>query len=235
MYLSMTLSGSGISASEAPAVMSRSMPNATSVSSLTVSPGAIRSTGLIRASNEPVWVLLGMSLSSCSAAVADTADASSMLDAASRNTLFMISSPWLAVFPFVRWHNSTRRARIEGSGIMRNIYVRLAILLTQVVAFCAPVEAQPSENKFEIVEATIADIQNAIREKQLTATELVNMYLTRIEAYNGPCVDQPQGILGPVSPIPHAGNIDALITLNLRPAARKKWGLDDRNARSMTD
>ena len=118
---------------------------------------------------------------------------------------------------------------------MRNIYVRLAILLMQVVAFCAPVEAQPSENKFEIVEATIADIQNAIREKQLTATELVNMYLTRIEAYNGPCVDQPQGILGPVSPIPHAGNIDALITLNLRPAARKKWGLDDRNARSMTD
>ena len=47
------------------------MPNGTKVSTVTVSPGAIRSTGLIRASNEPVWVLLGMSLISWSAAAAD--------------------------------------------------------------------------------------------------------------------------------------------------------------------
>ncbi len=91
------------------------------------------------------------------------------------------------------------------------------------------------DKKFEVVEATIADIHNAIKSKQLTATDLVNMYLARIKAYNGTCVNQPQGILGPVSPIPHAGNINALMTLNLRPAARKAWGFDDRKARSMTD
>ena len=92
-----------------------------------------------------------------------------------------------------------------------------------------------ADKKFQIVEATIADIHKAIRSKQLTATQLVNMYLARIKAYNGTCVNEPQGILGPVSPIPHAGAINALMTLNLRPAARKKWGFDDRKARSMTD
>jgi hypothetical protein len=98
-------------------------------------------------------------------------------------------------------------------------------------------QAQPARagRKFQIVEATIADIHKAIKSKQLTATQLVNMYLARIKAYNGTCVNEPQGILGPVSPIPHAGAINALMTLNLRPAVRKKWGFDDRKARSMTD
>ena len=95
--------------------------------------------------------------------------------------------------------------------------------------------ARSPQKKFEVVEATITDIQNAIKAKRLTATELVRMYLARIKAYNGVCVSQPQGILGPVSPIPHAGQINALITLNLRPAARRAWGFDDRKARSMTD
>ena len=88
---------------------------------------------------------------------------------------------------------------------------------------------------FEVVEATISDIQHAIESKQITATDLVTMYLARIKAYNGRCVEEPQGILGPVSPIPHAGQINALMTLNLRPAARQKWGFDARKARSMTD
>ncbi len=95
--------------------------------------------------------------------------------------------------------------------------------------------AQNNEKKFEIIEATIADIHKAIRAKQITATDLVNMYLQRIKAYNGVCVNQPQGILGAVTPIPHAGQINALMTLNLRPAARKQWGFDDRKARTMTD
>jgi hypothetical protein len=58
--------------------------------------------------------------------------------------------------------------------------------------------------------------------------------LRRIKAYNGTCVNQPMGILGPVT-IPHARQINALSTINLRPAARKAWGFDDRKARSMTD
>src|SRR5262249_61142224 len=75
----------------------------------------------------------------------------------------------------------------------------------------------------------------AMDQKHIAATDLVTMYLARIKAYNGRCVEEPQGILGPVSPIPHAGQINALMTLNLRPAARQKWGFDARKARSMTD
>ena len=89
--------------------------------------------------------------------------------------------------------------------------------------------------KFELIEATIADIHHAIRSKQITVTDLVKMYLARIKAYNGTCVSEPEGILGPVTPVAHAGGINALMTLNLRPAARRQWGFDDRKARSMTD
>ena len=113
----------------------------------------------------------------------------------------------------------------------------IALIALLTASLGETVWAQPAANgkRFEIVETTIADIHEAIRSKRLTVTELVNMYLARIKAYNGTCVDQPQGILGPVSPIPHAGNVNALMTLNLRPAARKKWRFDDRKARSLTD
>ena len=110
---------------------------------------------------------------------------------------------------------------------------QIALSLAMTACLGGVAQAQPARaaRKFAIVEATIADIHKAIRSKQLTATQLVNMYLARIKAYNGTCVNEPQGILGPVSPIPHAGALNALMTLNLRPAARKKWGFDDRKAR----
>ena len=63
----------------------------------------------------------------------------------------------------------------------------------------------------------------------------MKLYLARIKAYNGTCVEQPEGILGPIKTIPNAGQINALQTLNLRPAARAEWGFDERKARSMTD
>jgi amidase len=113
--------------------------------------------------------------------------------------------------------------------------VALMVLLTASLGRAVRAQQAANDKRFEIVETTIAAIHEAIRSKRLTVTDLVNMYLERIKAYNGTCVDQPQGILGPVSPIPHAGNINALMTLNLRPAARKKWGFDDRKARSLTD
>jgi len=89
--------------------------------------------------------------------------------------------------------------------------------------------------KFEIVEATIGDIQKAITTRQVTATDIVTMYLERIKAYNGVCVNEPEGILGPISTIPNAGQLNALSTINLRPDAREAWGFDERKARSMTD
>jgi amidase len=95
-------------------------------------------------------------------------------------------------------------------------------------------EAQRS-TAFDVHEATIADIQRAIQSKRITTVDVVEQYLKRIKAYNGTCVNQPQGILGPVTTIPHAKQINALSTLNLRPAARERWGFDARKARSLTD
>jgi len=89
--------------------------------------------------------------------------------------------------------------------------------------------------KFHLQEATLADIQAAIVSKQITTEQLVHLYLQRIKAYNGSCVKEPQGMLGPIETIPHAGQLNALSTLNLRPTTRKALGFDDRKARSMTD
>src|SRR5262245_52188365 len=71
---------------------------------------------------------------------------------------------------------------------------------------------------FDVHEASIADIQRALQSKRITTVGIVEQYLQRIKAYNGPCVNEPKGILGPVTTIPHAGQINALSTLNLRPA-----------------
>jgi amidase len=96
------------------------------------------------------------------------------------------------------------------------------------------IAAQP-ETPFRIEEATIADIQAAISSRQITTVDVVNRYLARIKAYNGPCVRMPEGPLGPITTIPHAGQINALGTLNLRPARRRALGFDDHHARSLTD
>jgi Asp-tRNA(Asn)/Glu-tRNA(Gln) amidotransferase A subunit family amidase len=88
---------------------------------------------------------------------------------------------------------------------------------------------------FQIEEATIEGIQSAILRGDLTSTQVVQLYLKRIKAYDGPCVNQPEGILGPFTTIKHAGQLNALITMNLRPASRVALGLGARKARSMTD
>jgi Asp-tRNA(Asn)/Glu-tRNA(Gln) amidotransferase A subunit family amidase len=115
----------------------------------------------------------------------------------------------------------------------------LAIVLSGLAAalgvFSFPKAQGAPTKKFDVVEATIADIHRAILSKEITTSDLVNMYLARIKAYNGTCVSEPQGILGPVSAVAHAGGINALMTLNLKPAARQKWGFDERKARSLTD
>jgi Asp-tRNA(Asn)/Glu-tRNA(Gln) amidotransferase A subunit family amidase len=107
-----------------------------------------------------------------------------------------------------------------------------------VIAVAALEDARSSDGRhggFQLEEATISDIQHALLSKRLTTEQLVRGYLARIKAYNGTCVSEPEGILGPVTTIPHAGQINALSTLNLRPATRKALGFEDRKARSMTD
>lgn len=114
--------------------------------------------------------------------------------------------------------------------------VRIICCLTLCLSIAAPsAGAKENRGRFEIEEATISEIQNAILARKITATEIVRLYLARIKAYNGTCVNEPQGILGPISTIPHAGKINALMTLNLRPHTRTALGFDSRKARSMTD
>ena len=112
---------------------------------------------------------------------------------------------------------------------------QIGLSLALVLTLATSGLAQGTRTRFHLEEATIAGIQGAIRGGQITTVGLVELYLKRIKAYNGTCVNEPQGILGPITTIPNAGQINALSTLNLRPATRTKWGFDDRKARSLTD
>src|SRR5881409_3270064 len=100
-----------------------------------------------------------------------------------------------------------------------------------------PSLASAQTAKFRIEEATIEGIQSAILRGEVTSTRIVQFYLNRIKAYNGTCVNLPDGVLGlgPITPIKNARQLNALMTLNLRPARREALGFDRRKARSMTD
>src|SRR5262245_343487 len=115
---------------------------------------------------------------------------------------------------------------------------RLAFAL--VIGICValvPLPASGQSAKFRVEEATIESIQAAIVRGELTSARVVELYLNRIKAYNGTCVNQPDGILGagPITPIKNARQLNALLTLNLRPTTRQALGFDRRKARSMTD
>jgi len=118
----------------------------------------------------------------------------------------------------------------------RNDVRRCAAGLVAVMLLAGAVPGRAQRARpFDVHEATIADIQRALQGKRITTVALVEQYLRRIKAFNGTCVNEPKGILGPVTTIPRAGQINALSTLNLRPAARERWGFDARKARSLTD
>src|SRR5437773_1152903 len=114
--------------------------------------------------------------------------------------------------------------------MLRHLVVASFILLV-------PGLASAQTAKFRIEEATIEDSQSAILRGELTSTRVIELYLNRIKAYNGPCVNLPDGVrgLGPITPIRNARQLNALLSLNLRPAKRQALGFDPRKARSMTD
>jgi amidase len=112
---------------------------------------------------------------------------------------------------------------------------RVVLVLSLAVSITSTGATQGNRATFHLQEATIARIQQALLTGQTSTVGLVELYLKRIKAYNGTCVNEPQGILGPITTIPRADQINALSTLNLRPATRKTWGFDDRKARSLTD
>ena len=88
----------------------------------------------------------------------------------------------------------------------------------------APSLVSAQTAKFRIEEASIEDIQAAIVKHELTSTRVVQLYLNRIKTYNGTCVRQPDGVLGvgPITPIKNAHQLNALITVNLRPVGTVK-------------
>jgi amidase len=118
---------------------------------------------------------------------------------------------------------------------MKKLVVTMSFALATVCASVSTAPAAETPSRFKLMEARISDIQGALLGKRLTTVQLVELYLARIKAYNGTCVREPAGILGPITTIPNAGQINALSTLNLRPAARKARGFDARKARSLTD
>jgi Asp-tRNA(Asn)/Glu-tRNA(Gln) amidotransferase A subunit family amidase len=78
-----------------------------------------------------------------------------------------------------------------------------------------------SAPRFHLEEATIADVHRAIRAKETTAEQLVQLYFKRIEAYNGTCVkgevDPATGLMyGEIAPVENAGQVNAYTTLNIR-------------------
>jgi amidase len=97
----------------------------------------------------------------------------------------------------------------------------IGFLLGICVMAQEPASAAEAEHRFHLEEATIADVQRAIRAGQITAEQLVNFYLKRIEAYNGTCVkgerDPENGLMyGEIAPIADAGQLNAYLTLNIR-------------------
>jgi Asp-tRNA(Asn)/Glu-tRNA(Gln) amidotransferase A subunit family amidase len=131
-----------------------------------------------------------------------------------------------------------RDTAIRGSGLRRAYLIGLSTLL-----LIAAIEAQargfghrpyePKKPTFPIVEASIDDIHEAILRRRITCTELIELYLERIEAYSGKCTEyldeegnpkppelfMPSGKgieLGDLTAIPNAGQLNAFQNLNVR-------------------
>src|SRR5262249_50146114 len=64
------------------------------------------------------------------------------------------------------------------------VLLALAVLALPIIAYSGEHQDR-SGNTFQLVEATIGDIQHAFRSDLLTPEQLVNMYLDRIAAYDG--------------------------------------------------
>src|SRR5499427_19175 len=105
---------------------------------------------------------------------------------------------------------------------MRDVFPSQCSPSLRALVWTRPIKASAAPAwQFHLEEATIADVHRAIRARQITAVQLLNLYFKRIEAYNGPCVkgeiDPATGLmLGELTPIEHAGQVNAYMTLNIR-------------------
>jgi amidase len=112
---------------------------------------------------------------------------------------------------------NSMRARSLRSKIFL-VSIGMAVLCAAHLALMPTAASGP---QFHVEEATIADVQRAIRAREITAEQLVQLYFKRIAAYNGTCVkgeiDPATGLmLGEITPIENAGQLNAYMTLNIR-------------------
>jgi len=126
---------------------------------------------------------------------------------------------------------------------MDNCRVRSAVLLL-AIGIAVPCGSHPASAAdatrtpgFHLEEATITDVQRAIRAKQITVERLVNLYFKRIAAYNGTCVkgaiDPETGLmLNEITPVENAGQVNAYMTLNIR-GKRSKTDVADNDPKMM--
>src|SRR6516225_12091442 len=107
----------------------------------------------------------------------------------------------------------------------RNLRSTISMLGIGMAVLCAThlalVAKAASAQRFHLEEATIADVHRAIRAKEITGEQLVQLYFKRIEAYNGTCVkgevDPATGLMfGEIAPVENAGQVNAYMTLNIR-------------------
>jgi hypothetical protein len=71
---------------------------------------------------------------------------------------------------------------------LRNSRGTVAMLSLVFMLLALTPHAGAQSGRFHLEGATIAAVHRAIRAKQITATQLVQLYFKRIEAYNGVCV-----------------------------------------------
>src|SRR5437588_12131530 len=112
--------------------------------------------------------------------------------------------------------------------------IGLAVLCAAHLALLAKAGSAP---RFHLEESTIADAQRAIRAKESTAEQLVQLYFKRIEAYNGTCVkgevDPATGLMyGEITPVENAGQVNAYVTLSIR-GKRSKTDRADNDLKMM--
>ena len=104
---------------------------------------------------------------------------------------------------------------------LRNSPETVALVSIAFMLLSSTRDAGAQSGRFHLEEATIAGVHRAIRAKQITAAQLVQLYFKRIEVYNGTCVkgdvDPATGLmLGDLTPIENAGQLNAYMTLNIR-------------------
>src|SRR5215472_14357178 len=123
-----------------------------------------------------------------------------------------------------------------GGNAMARVQPTISMLGIVVAVLCGPQLASAAA-AFHLEEATIPDVHRAIRAKEVTAVQLVNLYFKRIESYNGTCVkgevDAATGLMyGELTPIENAGQLNAYMTLNIR-GKRSKTDSTDNDANMM--